>query len=649
MKNGPQGDTAHPKMVGVWIRVSTEDQVKGESPEHHERRGRLYAEAKGWDVRELYRLDAVSGKAVMAHSEAQRMLGDIRSGRISGLIFSKLARLARSTKELLEFAEIFRTEGADLISLQESIDTSSPAGRLFYTMIAAMAQWEREEIAERVAASIPIRAKLGKPLGGSAPFGYQWKDRKLVPDASEAPIRRHLYELYVKHRRVKTVVRLLNDAGYRTRRGIPFNASTVAWLIQDPTAKGERRANYTRERAGGNGKGWEFKPMDQWVLTDVEPIVPAALWEEANALLTEGRETRRRHGRPPVHTFSGRIFCTCGKKMYVHSRSPKYVCRGCLNKIPIEDAETIFHEQLQGFLLSPQDIAKHLEEADESIRGKEAILGALEAEARQVTHDMEKIYRLYLADQVTPDGFGRMYRPLEDRKRQLDDEIPRLQAELDVQKIQLVSRDDILAQAQDLYARWPQLAPEERRRIVEVIVDRIEVGSGEVQISLSFSTPAESGAKREENLLPAFPFCTLTLRAELPTVRGIPRHLRTIGDHIRRRRIELGLRQTDVGSLVGAPKPTVDAWERRGCRPKPETLNKVVAFLGYEPDQAASPDDLVRQLIAVRRQLRLPASIAASMIGVSYGAVWTWEAGRRRPRGRSLARLRTFLATASNG
>jgi site-specific DNA recombinase len=472
------------KHVGIWIRVSTEEQVRDESPEHHERRARLYAESRGWQVKEVYQLAAVSGKSVMAHPETERMLKDIRTGRVTGLIFSKLARLARNTKELLDFSEIFRSCDADLISLQEAIDTSTPAGRLFYTMIAAMAQWEREEIAERVAASVPIRARLGKPLGGAAPFGYRWEGRELKPDPAEAPIRKRLYELFLDHRRKKTVARLMNEAGYRTRNGSLFTDTTVDRLLRDPTAKGVRRANYTKST--GDKKHWELKPEADWVLTEVEAIVETDVWEQCNAVLDERRATGRRPGKRPVHLFAGLTFCECGEKMYPPSNSPKYICRKCRRKIPIEDLEGIFQEQLREFFLSPIDLADYLAQADDVVGAKLELLDTLEVERKRLRVEMDKIQRLYVADGVSIEGFRQMYGPLEVRTKQLDDEFPRLQAEVDYLRIQQLSRDEVLSEAKDLYSRWSQLDQSEKRRIVEAVVERITIGKEDVAIELCY-------------------------------------------------------------------------------------------------------------------------------------------------------------------
>jgi site-specific DNA recombinase len=448
----------------------------------------MYAEAKGWVVVEVYRLDAVSGKTVKEHPEAKRMLEDIRECHITGIIFSKLARLARNTKELLEFAELFREHGADLISLAESIDTSSPAGRLFYTMIAGMAQWEREEISARVAASVPIRAKMGKPLGGQAPYGYQWKDKGLVPDEKEAPVRKLLYDLFRDHKRKKTVARLLNEKGYRTRNGSKFSDTTIDRLLRDPVAKGTRRSNYTRTK--NNAKAWELKPESEWVLHDVEAIVPEELWSECNAVLDAQRAKGKRITQRTVHLFAGLTYCACGPKMYVLSNSPKYTCQTCRNKVAKDDLEAVFIEQIKHFSVSPTEISAYLEHANTTIDSKATLLKVLETEREKLARKIDSLHDLYQSQMIDKLGFGAKYYPLAERLRQLDDEIPAAQAELDVMRIGRLSEEEIFTGAKDLYDRWTKLPDDEKRAIIEAITEKIVIGKDEIEINLCYTPPA---------------------------------------------------------------------------------------------------------------------------------------------------------------
>ena len=228
------------KPVGIWIRVSTEDQARGESPEHHEHRARSYAQSRDWQIKEVYDLAGLkgwSGKFAMQHPEAKRMMQDIKRGHITGLIFSKLARLSRNKRELEDFAEFFRAHDADMISIQDSIDTSTPSGRMFYTFQAAQAQWEREEIVDRVNASVLTRAKLGKSINGRAPYGYRWIDRKLLIQPEEAAVRRKAYELFLQCRRKGQVAQHLNAAGYRTRDGNIWQDTSILRILVESSAR----------------------------------------------------------------------------------------------------------------------------------------------------------------------------------------------------------------------------------------------------------------------------------------------------------------------------------------------------------------------------------------------------------------------------
>ncbi len=473
------------KPVGIWIRVSTEDQAKGESPRHHEVRARSYAASRGWAALEIYHLEGVSGKSVMDHPETKRMMSDVRKKRIGALIFSKLARLARNTKELLEFSEFFREHGADLVSLQESIDTSTPHGRLFYTMIAAMAEWEREEIASRVAASIPVRARLGKPIAGAPPLGYRWHEKRMEIHPDEAPLRRLIYELFREHQRLRTVARLLNEAGYRGRKGRTFCGTTVEQILTDPSAKGLRRANYTKMVKGKR----VLKPESEWIFVACPAIVSEELWDECNALLAKRKAAHKPVAKRAVYVFAGYVYCTCGEKMYVRSNTPKYVCMACRMKIPMENLDRVFQHELREFAVSPDAIADYFAQGSEVVASKEEALAALLRERERLGKEAEKLYRLYQEDALTVDGFRDRHRPLEERLLGLGTEVPRLQGEIDFLKVRTLMQEEIIGRTQDLAEGWLTMGTREKRTVVETLVERITIGKKGVTIELATLPP----------------------------------------------------------------------------------------------------------------------------------------------------------------
>lgn len=474
--------------VGIWIRVSTEDQARGESPKNHEARARMYADLKGWMVVELYDLSGVSGKQVTGHPEAQRMLSDVAAGKIEGLIFSKLARLARNTRELLEFSDYFQKHNANLISLEESVDTSTPAGRLLYTVIGALAQWEREEISARVAASIPIRARQGKPTGGKGAFGYMWKDRQFVPNPKEAPTVRRAFELYLETGRLLTTCERLNSEGYRTSKG-EFRPVTLKRFLTDTVYKGLRRANYSKSK--GNKKSWVLKPKEDWVFTQVEPIVEEELWEKVNALLLKNANySQSQVPKEGKYLFSGRLECKCGTKLYVAPydgmKIPRYICRTCRFKLNEDVLEEHFLEALKTMIVKPEELTAVVDY--ELVRKeKEERLNLLKKEVKTVDGKIDHLIDLVGSQTIDRANFSERFMPLKERKEQILAEIPRLQAEIDFAKTNRFAKDYLLQRATSFSSMWPVLNEDEKRRLVEDLVDRIEIGDESLHFVFSYS------------------------------------------------------------------------------------------------------------------------------------------------------------------
>jgi len=487
------------KPIGIWIRVSTEDQANGDSPEHHEQRARSYAASRGWLVKEVYDLAGQSGKAVMQHPEAKRMMKDVERGHITGLVFSKLARLSRNRRELEDFADFFNKHNADLMSLSEAIDTSTAGGRMFFHLLGVFAQWEREEITERVNASVLTRAKLGKSINGSAPYGYKWKDRKLVIQPEEALVRKKAYELFLQHRRKGVVSKLLNAAGYRTRNGSIWRDTAILRILDESSAKGVYMFNTMRQT--GTWKT-ELKPENEWGKAECESIVSEELWNEVNQIIEEQLKSWKKPGKTPVYLFSGLAHCSCGAKMYVRAGSPKYVCRKCCNKIPIVDLENIVKGELKLFFGQRDRVAQHLNNADRNLTEKAAALEFHRREIQKVQDEMARTHRLYLDGEITGQGFGQFYKPAEERLNQLRAELPKLEAEVDLLKVNKLSADDVVHESATLHERWPSMAPDGRRKVVEALIEKITIGDGEIDITYSCLPTSEELCKNQQGLGP---------------------------------------------------------------------------------------------------------------------------------------------------
>lgn len=474
------------KNIGIWLRVSTEDQVKGESLDVHEARARSYADSKGWTITEVYRLEAVSGKRVADHPEARRMLTDIKRGHVTGLIFSKLARLSRNNRELLDFAEVFQSHNADLISLAENIDTSSPAGRMFFNMLAAMANWEREEIVARVRASVPIRAAMGRPMGGQAQYGYKWENKKFVIVPEEAAVRKLMYELFLELRRFRTVARVLNERGYRTRTGKLWAGSSIERLMRDPTAKGVKRYNYTQQIE--EGRAWVEKPESEWVHHPCEPIVSEELWNSVNDMLTEKKLAGVRQSRTAKTLFGGLCHCKCGGKMYVPSNMKKYVCevQGCRRKIPINTLEAIFQSELDTFAFAPETLDENKHRMSGALQATSDLIEGHEQNIARLDSQIDSLLALHQSGAIDQDGFAKRYKPLGDRNRELAAELPRLIAKRHKLSTNLNRQADVVAETQDVAQRYPAMPFSDRRRLVETVVESVIVDVDEVEFGYLF-------------------------------------------------------------------------------------------------------------------------------------------------------------------
>ena len=148
--------------IAIYARVSTAN--NGQDPEVQLRELREYCERRGWDIFAEYVDAGVSGSKD-SRPELNRLMRNAKQRRFDAVVVWKFDRFARSVSHLLRALEEFKALGIEFVSLSEQVDTSTPTGRMVFTVLGAVAELERSLIAERVRAGLRNARAKGKRLG----------------------------------------------------------------------------------------------------------------------------------------------------------------------------------------------------------------------------------------------------------------------------------------------------------------------------------------------------------------------------------------------------------------------------------------------------------------------------------------------------
>lgn len=214
-----------------YIRVSTEKQAsEGVSLEAQEAKIEHWCKANGYELVKVYVDAGISGKRMDTRKELLAALASLKKGM--ALVSYSLSRLARSTKDLIEISELVAKKKGDLVSLSESIDTTTAAGKMMFQMLAVLSEFERNLTAERTSGALQHKKATGQKYTNQTPYGFEAIEGRLVQVQQEAEVVAEIQAARSSGSTLQSIADNLNERGIPTKTGKLWAPATIHLLLK---------------------------------------------------------------------------------------------------------------------------------------------------------------------------------------------------------------------------------------------------------------------------------------------------------------------------------------------------------------------------------------------------------------------------------
>lgn len=456
------------EMRALYIRVSTDAQAEeGYSIQAQIERLEAYCKAMGWTNYELY-IDGGFSGSNLNRPEIKRLISNSEKGKIKSVIVYKLDRLSRSQKDTLFLIEdVFMPNNVDFVSLNESIDTSTPYGRAMIGILSAFAQLERENIFMRTRMGMLERIKKGYWMGGGKiPFGYSYdKNLGIIVPNEDAEKVRKMYDLYIQ--------------GY--------SAGKIAEMLE---IKYEKLVTQTLTRRSNLGiityKGEEYPGQHQAIVSEETFNLAMMKLKERSSVRISNCKT---------YLLSGLVYCGhCGAKMrYMKwGKRTKLICYSTMKskQYLVKDencpAERVDAEDIENLVIA--DLFNISANLDDKLKNESEMfidpVSEIEGRIEQIKAKLKKLYNLY----AEGDDDLLLQTIAENNKK-----LKKLEKELADEKKSNISKNNmelIYNQVKGIEDVWEYLNDNEKQAIIRDCVEKVIIKDDQIEIFYRFMLKA---------------------------------------------------------------------------------------------------------------------------------------------------------------
>ena len=452
-----------------------------------------------WKVVDVYRDEGKSGKNT-DRPELQRLINDIRSGRLNTVVCTKLDRITRSLLDFYKLHEIFTKHNISFISLGDNFDTTDSGGRAMLKITLVWAELERELASERTKAKMLWRAKQGLWNGGHV-LGYDLVDKKLVMSKKEAKFVNLIFKKYLEKGSVLKVVEFLNDHGYRTKEYISRRKNTKKG--------GSKFYNqYVLHVLSNHLYLGEIEQHGQIYKGQHSPIVTKELWHEVNRRIKLQAPKRTSAKRDVEHVFllQGLLKCGwCGNYMstkYSTGRNGRHYYYQCtrnansgksaceMKYVPAAQMEKAVLGELKKMSTDKQRIQRIVDEANKDTsstlsglkkerKGQEVKLTGIKGKLKNILYNISSSTDLKNSKSIKAE-----LSDLENQQDQIDKDIQNIDFEIGQVQQQTMNARVMYESLTKFSQIYDSADPVEIKELLPLFVERVSWTPSEIEIAL---------------------------------------------------------------------------------------------------------------------------------------------------------------------